>query len=504
MDTPFVRAVPARDPLIGRTLHDRYRVEKRIGKGGMGIVYLAEHVLLRRKVALKTISDRAFASEEQVARFHREAVAAAAVGNAHIVDVTDMGLLDDGSYFIVLEYLDGVELGFAVGAAGTFPVARAVHIVSQLCDALSAVHAAGIVHRDLKPENLFLVEREGAPDFVKVLDFGVCKVFEDQAPGDRPLTRTNASLGTPQFMAPEQIDGSEWADQRADIYAAGAILYFALTGEAPFESPSLPQLFMRVSMEPPPSLLIMRPDLPPALDAVIARALQKKPEDRYQTSAELRAALQPFASLQTDAPAARRVAQPAADRAPTLAYSVPVRESWWPRSARAYAAGVALLCFVVALVVAWSSGGLWRDGDAQRSSVRAAAAAPASANNNTSQPAAVAPAVDVVPPSHEPAHEPAVAGDAEPRSATAQKPGEPVTPERRVRRAHRAVPAPPDPAPPDPVQAPASAAEQDVEPARVPTPGVDQPAATPTPTPTPTPTNNAYRLSQRGLKDVFQ
>jgi len=325
MERSFAKTAP-RDPLIGRVLHDRYRVEKRIGKGGMGIVYLAEHVLLRRKVALKTLSERAFASEELVARFHREATAAAAVGNEHVVGVTDMGQLEDGSFYVVLEYLEGIELGHAIAEQGHLSVPRAARLIIQLCEALTAVHAAGIVHRDLKPENLFLVERNGEPDFLKVLDFGVCKVLDAQRSGERSLTDTGVSLGTPQFMAPEQIQDSATVDERTDIYAAGAILFFALTGRAAFDAPSLPRLLMRICSEPPPPIRMSRPELPLPLEAVIARAMALDPADRFQTADALRDALEPFARM-PDAPAPRvsAVVRVGSDSVATLELSPPTR-----------------------------------------------------------------------------------------------------------------------------------------------------------------------------------
>jgi serine/threonine protein kinase len=295
-----------RDPLIGTVLDERYRVIRRIGRGGMGIVYLAQHVLIGRKYAIKTLSERTNATEEMVARFHREAVAAAAVGSQHVVEVTDMGRLPDGTLYIALEYLDGIELANAVRAEGPFSVARAVHVACQLCDALGAVHEQGIVHRDLKPENLFLIEQRGVKDFLKVLDFGICKLLEGGAHEDDPdkpaLTRTNASLGTPQYMAPEQFQSSARVDQRADLHAVGAILYFMLTGKPPFDAPTMAQLYMRICVEPPPALLARRPDVPFELDRAMRRAMSKHPEDRFPNSAALKSALLPFADFQGERP----------------------------------------------------------------------------------------------------------------------------------------------------------------------------------------------------------
>jgi len=277
--------------LLGRVIEDRYRVCRRIGQGAMGVVYEALHLLINRKVALKTLAAHATLSPASVQRFRREAQAAAAVGNSHIVDVLDMGRIDEGTFYIVLEHLDGCDLGFALAVDGRFSVGRAVHILCQLCDALSAVHAAGIVHRDLKPENIFLIVRDGTRDFVKVLDFGVCK-FDDRDGGR--LTQPGDTVGTPQFMAPEQIEGRRDLDHRVDIYALGALLYYLLTGRAPFDAPNLPRLFLKICSEPSPSILQVDPTLPSELDALVRRAMQKEPERRYKTCAELKAALLPF------------------------------------------------------------------------------------------------------------------------------------------------------------------------------------------------------------------
>ena len=275
------------DPMIGRVLDGRYRVCRTIGRGGMGVVYEAQHLLIGRKVAIKTMAAHAF-SNAAIERFRREARAAAAVGNSHIVDVLDMGQLDAGSLFIVLEHLDGRDLGFAVASERRLSVGRAVHIVSQLCDALSAVHAAGIVHRDLKPDNVFLISRDGESDFVKVLDFGVCKI---SASGVERLTFSGDRVGTPQFMAPEQIEGRAEIDPRTDIFALGSILYFALTGKPPFDADNLARLALKICNDPAPSARQLEPAVPAELDRIIARALCKEPEQRFQSCQELKSAL---------------------------------------------------------------------------------------------------------------------------------------------------------------------------------------------------------------------
>jgi serine/threonine protein kinase len=480
----------ARDPLVGSVLHERYRVIRRIGRGGMGIVYLAEHVLIGRKYAVKILSERANATDEMVARFHREAVAAAAVGSEHVVEVTDMGRLDDGTTFLVMEYLQGVELADAVSTSGPFAPDRAVKVTCQLCDALTAVHETGIVHRDLKPENLFLIAHEGDADFLKVLDFGVCKLLDgapDLADPDQPpLTRTNASLGTPQYMAPEQFQNSAGVDHRADIHAVGAILYFMLTGRPPFDAPTMGQLFMRICVEPPPPLLALRPELPPALDAVLRRALGKHPDDRYESAAALKAALLPFVDLRaSDAPPG--ITLPAAITNPTLASTrddrpktgsriVGARPSWLPprsRWLRPLLAG-ALVLGVIA-VLAWGAGSPAR-GPMPR----------AAHENFTSKPRDT--------PGDGLTLEPPAA------TATATEPQRPLP---------AAAPQSPRPRPKvvRPAAGPAhSSIESDSPPPAVRDSQASEPAATPAPVnprTASTETEASYRFPRRALKDVF-
>jgi eukaryotic-like serine/threonine-protein kinase len=359
-----------RDPLIGSVLQGRYLVRQRIGKGGMGVVYLAEHVLIRRKVAIKTLHANPPPAPAVVERFHREALAATAVGDQHIVDVTDMGQLEDGAYYLVMEYLEGADLAFTVASEGPLPIARAVRIVMQLCDALTAVHAAGIVHRDLKPENLFLIERQGEPDFVKVLDFGVCKLTQAHDGSFHRLTGTGAALGTPHFMAPEQIEGRSDVDHRADLYAVGGILFNALTGGAPFDAPSLPRLFMQICHDPPPRLRELREDAPEQLEAIVSRTLAKDPADRYQDSQALKRALAPFAQLPTQAPVEPAPAKSVTRVRPQIRAANVTDVEWvtlagrrrWPR--RAVLTGLLLLTAAL-------GAGLWSE---QRASTASAPA----------------------------------------------------------------------------------------------------------------------------------
>jgi serine/threonine protein kinase len=222
--------------LIGSLLAGRYRIKRLCGEGGMGRVYEAEHVEIGRRVAVKVLHPAYSRTPEVVERFRREARAASKVGHPNIVDVTDSGTTDDGSFFFVMEFIEGVELGLVIFKEQVLGAHRALHIGAQMCDALQAAHDAGIIHRDLKPENVLLITKEGQPDFVKVLDFGIAKSadFEETARTNRKLTRPGVAMGTPEYMAPEQAAGKP-ADPRSDIYAVGSIIYEMLTGTAPYD-----------------------------------------------------------------------------------------------------------------------------------------------------------------------------------------------------------------------------------------------------------------------------
>jgi serine/threonine protein kinase len=193
--------------MIGLVVDGRYRVVELIGEGGMGKVYLAEHVEIGKRVALKVLHPSYSRMPDLVERFRREARAASKIGHPHIVDVTDSGTTADGSAYFVMEFLEGVELGSVIEREGALDVGRAVRIAQQICRALAAAHAAGIIHRDLKPENIFLTIRDGTTDFVKVLDFGIAKTTEAEEARERKLTSPGMAMGTPEYMAPEQAAG---------------------------------------------------------------------------------------------------------------------------------------------------------------------------------------------------------------------------------------------------------------------------------------------------------
>ena len=273
------------DPRVG-TLVDRYRLVSRLGEGGMGIVYRAEHTVIGRPVALKLLHPSLITVPEAVDRFFREARAAGEVPTEHIVAVTDSGRTDDGTNFLVMELLSGHSLQAALEQEGSLDPARTIHIALQIAEALQAAHARGVVHRDLKPANVQLVERGSDPDFVKLLDFGVAKITESNI----KLTQTGMIVGSPAYMSPEQASGKT-VDHRTDIYAFGVILFEMLTGRIPFPGKSATEILLGHVSAPPPSPRNINPAIPPPLESIILACLAKDPGDRPQTMDELRGQL---------------------------------------------------------------------------------------------------------------------------------------------------------------------------------------------------------------------
>jgi len=274
--------------MLGRLLADRYRLLRVVGEGGMGTVYEAEHVELSKRVALKLMHPRMDAGEQARQRFEREARAAAATGHENVIEVFDLGRDVRGSPFLVMELLEGVDLGRAIHRIGRLPAARTAWIVGQVLRALEAVHAVGIHHRDLKPDNVFLTRRAGLSDWVKVLDFGVAEmgVSED---GPRKL-----AAGTPHYMAPEQAGGAALQDARVDVYAAGVLLYECLTGELPFEAATPGALKAAIQEQRATPVRELAPDTDPEFARLIERAMAKRPEDRPNSARALYDALVPF------------------------------------------------------------------------------------------------------------------------------------------------------------------------------------------------------------------
>jgi serine/threonine protein kinase len=291
-------ADPTTDRLIGRVLGGRYRLLERLGQGGMGTVYRATHTLMDKPVALKILRAELATDAEAVARFHREARSASRLDHDHCIRVTDFGQSDDGLLFLVMELLDGHSLSY-VTRRGPVPAPRAAAIGVAIAEALAHAHDAGIIHRDLKPDNVFLARRAKNREMVKVLDFGLAKLASDSALGPS-ITRDGTVFGTPEYMAPEQAEG-EKLDGRTDVYALGVILYQLVCGEVPFKSSNFVALLTKQVSEPPVSPRARREDLdiPPGLEMVILRCLEKNRDDRYATAAELADALEPFAASDT-------------------------------------------------------------------------------------------------------------------------------------------------------------------------------------------------------------
>jgi serine/threonine protein kinase len=272
----------AEPELLGTVVDDRYRIIELIGEGGMGKVYLAEHVEIGKRVALKVLHPSYSRMPDLVERFRREARAASKIGHPNIVDVTDSGTTADGSVYFVMEYLEGVELGSVIEREGAIDPARALKICGQICRALSAAHAQGIVHRDLKPENVFLITRDGATDVVKVLDFGIAKTTEAEAARERRLTSPGMAMGTPEYMAPEQAAGRP-ADARCDIYALGAIMYEMVTGQPPYSGDNFMEILTKKATQDPPPPTAIRPDLAPQVSDLVMQSMARNPDNRPQT-----------------------------------------------------------------------------------------------------------------------------------------------------------------------------------------------------------------------------
>ena len=266
---------------MGQVVSGRYRIEKLLGEGGMGAVYLAEHTLMRKRVALKLLHAEIAADPDILARFRREAEAAAHVEHPNVAAATDFGQTEDGAFFLVLEYVEGKSLRTEIEAGALAP-ARALHIARQMALALERAHAAGIVHRDLKPDNVMLVQKADDPDFVKVLDFGIAKI-EPHPTRDvaQPLTRLGTILGTPEYMAPEQALG-EAVGPGADLYALGIMLYEMLTGLHPFDAPDRMAVLSMHIVAPVPAMTDRNPafDVAPAIEDVVRRLLAKTPAER--------------------------------------------------------------------------------------------------------------------------------------------------------------------------------------------------------------------------------
>lgn len=277
------------DLTVGSVVDGKYRVDQVLGRGAMGVVVAATHQQLGERVALKFLRYRAKAgvNDDFQTRFRREARVSARLKNEHITRVIDVGVWHEHVPYMVMDYLAGTDLRDVIKAAGTMPIGTAIDYTVQVCEGIAEAHANGVVHRDLKPSNLFVTKRPDGSDLVKILDFGISKWSAGEAAVDE-LTQTGVVLGSPKYMAPEQLFGSSEVDARADVWSVGAILYEMLCGRPPFDLPSFTKICAELSTDRmPPSLVARRPDIPPELEAVVMKCFVREPERRIANVAEL-------------------------------------------------------------------------------------------------------------------------------------------------------------------------------------------------------------------------
>ncbi len=292
----------------GDVIDGVYVIERLLGTGGMGAVYVARESRLDRRVAIKVLLETMVANVDVVKRFEREARSAAALQSDHVTRVLSVGSLPNRAPFIVMELLEGEDLASMLKTRGRLAVAEVIGCISQVCDALAEAHALGIVHRDIKPANIFLARRPTGATTVKVLDFGISKAATGAAP--QSLTATSAFIGTPYYMSPEQVREAKTVDARADIWALGVVMYELLTGRPPFVADTLADLCVLIANAKPPLASSLRPDVPPALDAILARCLEKEPDHRFRTAKELMVALSLVTSTTASASAPSSPAAP--------------------------------------------------------------------------------------------------------------------------------------------------------------------------------------------------
>jgi serine/threonine-protein kinase len=448
----------------GEILDGKYRVDRVLGVGGMGIVVAATHVHLNTRVAIKFLLPAAMGNPQIIERFAREARAAVQIQSEHVARVTDVGTLPTGSPYMVMEFLEGADLAETLERGGAMPVEQAVGYVLQACEAIAEAHALGIIHRDLKPANLFLARRAGRDPIVKVLDFGISKT-KDAASG---LTQTSSVMGSPYYMAPEQMMSSKDVDVRADVWALGIILYELLGGRPPFFAETMAEVVYMVTQRDPAPIREKRPDVPEGLADAISKCLSRDVGLRYPNVARLAAALVPFGPARADISLERisRVLgaslRPAADE-PHVSKPQGMRataDSWAksqsgegsPNRARAVVVGIAV--GVVALI---GAGVVWRVTQGSQAGkgpdTPVAAVAPAPSASALPPPSATAAVLAPLPEATA-----QVAGPA--KSAATTKPGAPSAagkpgPALAAASKTKAPPAAAQPAAPAPAPAPA-------------------------------------------------
>lgn len=280
----------------GAVIAGKYRVDHLLGAGGMGAVVAATQLELEHRVAIKFVRPEALNNPESVERFLREARAAVRLRSEHVARVYDVGRLDTGEPFMVMEFLEGSDLGRMLATRGAPTMAESVEYVVQACEALVEAHACGIIHRDLKPQNLFVTRRMNGSPLVKLLDFGISKAMGPAGIGQLSLTSSTVVLGSPLYMSPETMRSARNADVRSDVWALGVILYQLLCGRVPFDAETVTELCLKVVNDPVPPIRGLHEEVPNELAALVARCLEKDPAKRFQSVAELAASLEPWAA----------------------------------------------------------------------------------------------------------------------------------------------------------------------------------------------------------------
>lgn len=273
------------DPMIGKTIASRFKIEKKLGEGGMGAVYKAEHIRMNRPCAIKILSESALEDPEALPRFNREAQMSSKIDHPHAVTIYDYGESEEGLVYLAMEYIEGVTLTTLLETEGRFPIVRAVKIARQIADALDAAHALAIVHRDLKPDNIMVSQKGKDGEFVKVLDFGIAKMSESDDKR-QDLTQAGIIIGTPNYMSPEQVAG-EKLDARSDVYSFALIVYEMLSGGLPFEGQNTQMIMVNRLTTPPRPLRMVNPQIPPDIEECVMRALAKNRDQRTQSAGQL-------------------------------------------------------------------------------------------------------------------------------------------------------------------------------------------------------------------------
>jgi serine/threonine protein kinase len=289
----------------GDVLADKYRVERVLAMGGMGVVVAAHHLQLDELVAIKFLRDETLSDPEAVARFAREARSAIKIKSEHVTRVIDVGALPNGAPYMVMEYLEGEPLATFLRLRGALPLGQAVEFMLQTCEPIAEAHALGIIHRDIKPANLFVTRRADGLMAIKVLDFGISKLATTAGPSSNELTRKSVALGSPSYMSPEQLSCASAVDARTDIWSLGVTFYEMLTGEVPFNADATPQLCGKILRDPVPPARELRPNTPEGVEAILRKCMEKERENRYENVGELAIALAAFGSQRARASAQR-------------------------------------------------------------------------------------------------------------------------------------------------------------------------------------------------------